>query len=299
MHLPKNYYQILGIPSNASAAVIKAAYKKLAKQYHPDINPSNVQAEEQFKIVNEAYQTLSKPAKKASYDQQLFVQNLVSEAPTYQYQTSYTTNYHRNFEFGRYAPKSEQTESRSSNNPQAGNLKFYILSFCFVVVIGALGLTLGHFMNQYAAKEHLAEGNTYLQNKQYEQADGEFEAAIAFNEDLSDAYFGKGLIMLEHSKNHKKAILYFTAAINTATSTQAAYYEKRAYCFYAVEAYQNALVDINTALKSPTIQTGENYYFRGMCNIKIGLEKVACTDFQLALKLNFQHAEEKTIQFCY
>jgi curved DNA-binding protein CbpA len=299
MYLPKNYYQILGIPSNASAAVIKAAYKNLAKQFHPDINPDNSQAEEQFKLINEAYQTLSKPAKKASYDQQLFVQHLVPEAPTFQYQTSYTTNYHRNFEFGRYQPKNEQTKTRSSINPQEGNLKFYILSFFFLVIIGALGLILGHFMNQYAAKEHLEEGNKYLQNKQYEQADGEFDAAIEFNEALSDAYFGKGLIMLDHSKNHKKAILYFSAAINISDTVQASYFEKRAYSFYALEAYQNALNDINIALKFPKIQTGENYYFRGMCKTKLGLEKSACPDFQSALKLNFQHAEEKILQYCY
>ncbi|MDH4093088.1 MAG: DnaJ domain-containing protein, partial [Cyclobacteriaceae bacterium] len=49
-----NYYEILGIDQNADALQIRTAYKHLAKEYHPDRNPENKQAEEIFKIVNEA-----------------------------------------------------------------------------------------------------------------------------------------------------------------------------------------------------------------------------------------------------
>ena len=63
-----NYYKILGIDQSADSKQIKAAYKRLAMEYHPDRNPGNKQAEEVFKIVNEAYHTLSDPLKKSRHD---------------------------------------------------------------------------------------------------------------------------------------------------------------------------------------------------------------------------------------
>ena len=63
----RDYYEVLGINKNASADEIKRAYRKMAKKYHPDVNKS-ADAEEKFKEVNEAYEVLSDPDKKAAYD---------------------------------------------------------------------------------------------------------------------------------------------------------------------------------------------------------------------------------------
>jgi curved DNA-binding protein len=65
----KDYYQTLGVERNASESDIKRAYRKLALQYHPDRNPGDKEAEEKFKELNEAYQVISDPAKRARYDQ--------------------------------------------------------------------------------------------------------------------------------------------------------------------------------------------------------------------------------------
>ena len=64
----KDYYKILGIDRKANEDDIRTAYRKLAKQYHPDRNPNDKQAEEHFKEINEAYQVLSDPKKRAHYD---------------------------------------------------------------------------------------------------------------------------------------------------------------------------------------------------------------------------------------
>jgi molecular chaperone DnaJ len=63
-----DYYEVLGVERTAGDQELKAAYRKLAMQYHPDRNPDNAEAEEKFKECSEAYQVLSDPQKRASYD---------------------------------------------------------------------------------------------------------------------------------------------------------------------------------------------------------------------------------------
>ena len=65
----KDYYAILGVDKNATETVIKSAFRKLAKKYHPDLNPNNKASENKFKEINEAYEVLSDKQKRAQYDQ--------------------------------------------------------------------------------------------------------------------------------------------------------------------------------------------------------------------------------------
>ncbi|MGK7875208.1 MAG: DnaJ C-terminal domain-containing protein [Xenococcaceae cyanobacterium] len=67
-----NYYEILGIARNASGDEIKKAYRRLARRYHPDVNPGNKATEEKFKDINEAYDILSDENKRLEYNKLLF-----------------------------------------------------------------------------------------------------------------------------------------------------------------------------------------------------------------------------------
>jgi len=65
----KDYYKILGVSKNTTEKEIRRAYRKLARQYHPDVNPDNKEAEEKFKEINEANEVLSDPEKRKKYDE--------------------------------------------------------------------------------------------------------------------------------------------------------------------------------------------------------------------------------------
>src|SRR3989337_3593682 len=64
----KDYYEIIGVKRDASQEDIKKAFRKLARKYHPDLNPGDKSSEHKFKEINEAYSVLSDPKKREEYD---------------------------------------------------------------------------------------------------------------------------------------------------------------------------------------------------------------------------------------
>src|ERR1700724_1008757 len=76
----KDYYEILGVKKNASADEIRKAFRKLARKYHPDVNPGDKGAEEKFKALSEANDVLSDPKKRKIYDQLGFYSDNIDPA---------------------------------------------------------------------------------------------------------------------------------------------------------------------------------------------------------------------------
>ena len=67
--MAKDYYQILGVPRKAEEKDIKAAYRKLARKYHPDVNPNDKASEAKFKEISQAYEVVGDADKRKLYDQ--------------------------------------------------------------------------------------------------------------------------------------------------------------------------------------------------------------------------------------
>ncbi len=120
----KDYYSILGLSKSASAEEIKKAYRKLARKYHPDMNPGDQKAEASFKEVNEAYEVLSDPEKRKKYDQfGQYWKQVGSSSSGWPGGTSGSTVDFSGFDFSQYASFDDfiNTLLGRSGNPASSN----------------------------------------------------------------------------------------------------------------------------------------------------------------------------------
>lgn len=141
----QDFYEVLGIDKSASDAQIKAAFKRMAMKYHPDRNPGDKQAEENFKLVNEAYHTLVDHDKRARYDSRF---EWVSEQ----------TNdfYWEEIKRKRYE-QWRKTQSRDDNYYRLDKNYFKIQGLAFLVFIIMAGFCFGiiHTAHYYVERQHL------------------------------------------------------------------------------------------------------------------------------------------------
>ena len=118
----KDYYAILGISKSSSATTIRDAYRKLAKQFHPDVN-KDAYAEQYFKEVNEAYEILGDPEKRAQYDQPFIEYAVESPAPAPR---------HRDRAYHRQPPPSDYESDSQRLKRLSEEYKIYFVWFCRV-----------------------------------------------------------------------------------------------------------------------------------------------------------------------
>ena len=117
----KDYYTILGVSKSADADEIKKAFRKLARKYHPDMNPGDRAAEAKFKEINEAYEVLSDPDKRRKYDQFGQYWKQADQAGSSPFNNANVD--FDGFEFGRYGSFDDfinELLGRMGNNPSAG-----------------------------------------------------------------------------------------------------------------------------------------------------------------------------------
>jgi curved DNA-binding protein CbpA len=149
-----DYYQLLGIKQNATSTEIRTAYKKLAMLYHPDRNPGNQEAEELFKLINEAYHVLADPQKRQIYD-------LGISYPQHTYHSSAhdTSAYWRQYHRQRY----EQWRQTQQNTYQFDKRYFKIQALAIGVFVVIAGFCFG-IINIIEYVHNKKQTETYQQN---------------------------------------------------------------------------------------------------------------------------------------
>jgi hypothetical protein len=157
----RDHYEVLGISRAAGISEIRSAFKRLAKQYHPDRNPGNTEAEELFKCINEAYHTLCNPLKKAQYDMRFYGMSL-----------TYDQDHWEEYKKRRYYQwqRSQENRYRFDKN----YFKIQGLAFLVFLIIAGFCFAIIHTAHYYVRKQQLEKMRVHTEL--LEQANGLFDA---------------------------------------------------------------------------------------------------------------------------
>lgn len=251
-----NYYTILGVNFSASSAEIKSKFKRLAIQYHPDKNPNNPEAEEKFKLVNEAYQTLSDPAKKTHYDALLLYAVTghieVSDEPEEVY----------------VHPK-DRGRTRRKSTPHHGPVKKVItplnktktkqvLTFAGVTFVGFMVFCgwFYFFMERFTAESWTNQAYKAYEKEEYSRALSFLSDAFKKVGDIPETNYLKGAIEMHQYSNYQQGYRFINRAIKFSKEQEVTvpllYYFDRGFAFFHLNKYDSATLDLEYVLsKNP------------------------------------------------
>jgi len=247
-----SHYRTLVLTNFSSLEEVKAAYKKLAKKYHPDVNPGNSIAEEQFKQVSNAYNTLSDPLKKRIYDDKL--RAFLYPKPTTN-QKYPGTKAHPVYQ-PRYYRKPHQPPEKTTKKEK----RVYLL--CAIIGAGIIIglLAFSNFMNSYSAKKYY---NVALKDKKL----GDYDAAL-LNLQLARRYDkhnsvineleGDLLILKYHA--YKNALYYYSQAIAEAKEIRFETYFKRGKTYLILKEYEKSIRDLEKVITQDRLKDSSYLY---------------------------------------
>lgn len=274
-----NHYQVLGVSPHATEEEIKAAFKSLAKKYHPDKHAGNVVYEEHFKKINAAYQTLSDSTKRKRYDQKLFYKNQPSSQPSQNRQRSQQRPVYRPMRKKETTPEEKRRNIKYASLVVAGLLLF---------IIGAI--YFADYMNSITAKDYLTEGKLMQAQNKDLFAMQYYSEAIGYDESLSEAYLLRAGLRIKLMKDYHGAILDYSKILEQKEDPEI--YFKRAKCHIQLKKYEEVMNDLNKAITlNPKFDT--LYFYKGEVNnyiLKKYAEAIKDYDKTLALNPKFNEA---------
>jgi curved DNA-binding protein CbpA len=254
--LQLNYYHILGVSATATLREIKVAYKKLAIQYHPDKHQGNTYFEEKFKQVNEAYQVLSNPNKRAAYDLKLqYALQMKQRQQGQQYQYQYQGPVRRP------APVSERYY-RPIPQSRFGKRDYYIVAAIFGGIL-VFCLMLKLVMDHVTALDRYREAQTYIDQEKWSTAHSFLSEAIYFKPTYAAAYLKRAYIEMEVSRDYPAALADLDASIRYADEITPQMYYLRGKCYQELRNSMGAEANLTQAIRADK-NFALAYYDRGM-----------------------------------
>jgi len=252
-----DHYQVLGIPQSASQDEIKAAFKKLAVKYHPDKNPGNSLAEELFKEINRAYQTLSDPYKRHQYD---IVLKYGRQPPPPPPRSTYRPFYYPPFEPGQRSPTGSYEYGWKYVRAQ-------VAAFAFIFVVAAMVMGVKYWYDGYieAREVRLAEVRAQLFQEAQEYFDrGRYQKSLDIIigmyrknplersiSDYRDRFVGALMVQADSQflkNNYESAIISFTLVKDYQRNENPTVYDKLAQSYKALQMYEEAATVLSLRL---------------------------------------------------
>lgn len=288
-----NYYQIFGITPEASLQEIKAAYKKLALKHHPDRNPNDPQAEENFKLINEIYQTLSDEYKRMAYDYLLLYQNQQitqasytnaphSTSPPYAQNTRYTTQ-----------------DTQKTANTVSNRVKFNILFITFfgLFTVAVLGFALYRFAKTNNEKNMLNTAQQYAKEQKPLQAINLLNTLIENNPTQMDAILLRARLWID-LQNHWQALQDSNRLLSDTKYATAEVYFLKGKSLFFLYNFEEAIKNFEQAIRIDNAQA--TYYgFLAIAQKKQHLDKkIICQNWKKAQGIRENFYFEEMQEFC-
>ncbi|MCS6820370.1 MAG: DnaJ domain-containing protein [Microscillaceae bacterium] len=306
----QNLYEVLQVPTNATPLEIKAAYKRLAKQYHPDCNPNNPEAEEKFKQINQAYQILSDEIKKYEYDLYYYLrqqsvqgQNTTSRTNT-SYQSSYSTHY--TYQQSNYYQTyhSQYTKRQPSPHPiETISLRLRrrieIGTIIGAIIFVFFAILLRDIMNYHTAKSHLNKAKTYWQKGEVLTAMVLISKSLEFYTKNPDTYSLRAEIYMKQYYNYIHAIADLDLAVQLSDEPNPDLLFQRGSCYMKLFEFHRAIQDFSAAI-AINQHNGDYYFYRAIAKMQQqNIHKDDfCRDFQSAEKLGVTEAHQYILTHC-
>jgi curved DNA-binding protein CbpA len=264
-------YDVLEIPSSSTFEEIKTAYKKLAKQYHPDKNAGNSWHEEQFKKINQAYQILSNPVKRRIYDSRIEYETFRKENPIPRAKHHYQRN----------APQYKRPEPVQKSPPLIDisnrKINFLVLGYYLITILVLQLIYI--YQDIQKIKDVITQGIEYEKSGQYNEAIFMYSKAIAMDEEYSEAYERRGIARLHTFMGIEDALDDFSMAISYADEPTDSLLFKRARCYYQLNNYPLAMIDFEKIISHQDQNIDSVFFFRAEINFSLQNYHLAVPDY--------------------
>jgi len=238
----ENYYETLGVKNTASFEEIKAAYKSLAKKYHPDKHQGDKHYEDLFKKVNAAYQTLSDSQKRRLHDLKLHYYYSPAAQPM-----KATVN-------NTSGPRtSRKPHPRPATHPTPGisikEIRIYVYTVVALILLIVCSVLFYHYMNHRMAIKTYEEAVQFEKDGEWIKALESYTESISFDEGFSPSFKNRALLRLNRLSDFRGTVLDLSKAIENSKPPSWDLFYERGKANIKINKHSDALTDFNEAIR--------------------------------------------------